>query len=360
MTPAVATESLHAFAQAEKAGRPAFKVKDLSQAEFGRKEIRLAEQEMPGLMAIREEFAAKKPLAGAKIMGSLHMTVQTAVLIETLDRPRRRRALGVAATSSRRRTTRPPRWSSVVRRRAAPWRTRRASRCSRGRARRSRSTGGAPSRRSCGPTAAARADRSTTAATRRCSCTRALEYENGRQGPGLRRREGAGGVGHHPQTLRDELGKNAGRSGQAIARGIKGVSEETTTGVHRLYEMMNAGTLLLPGDQRQRLGHQEQVRQPVRLPPLAHRRHPARHRRDARRQGRGGVRLRRRGQGLRAVAARPGRARHHHRDRSDLRAAGGDGRLPGDDARRGRRDRRHLHHRDRQQATSSPPSTWRR
>src|SRR4051812_13766588 len=64
--------------------RPAFKVKDLSLAEWGRKEIRLAEQEMPGLMAVREEYHGKKPLKGAKVMGSLHMTVQTAVLIETL------------------------------------------------------------------------------------------------------------------------------------------------------------------------------------------------------------------------------------------------------------------------------------
>ena len=61
-----------------------FKVADLSLAEFGRKEIRLAEHEMPGLMAIRREFGDSKPLAGAKIMGSLHMTIQTAVLIETL------------------------------------------------------------------------------------------------------------------------------------------------------------------------------------------------------------------------------------------------------------------------------------
>src|SRR5512147_2890091 len=65
--------------------RPPFKVADLSLAEFGRKEIRLAEQEMPGLMAIREEYKGKNPLAGARIMGSLHMTVQTAVLIETLS-----------------------------------------------------------------------------------------------------------------------------------------------------------------------------------------------------------------------------------------------------------------------------------
>jgi adenosylhomocysteinase len=61
-----------------------FKVKDLGLAELGRKEIRLAEQEMPGLMALREEYAGQNPLDGARIMGSLHMTVQTAVLIETL------------------------------------------------------------------------------------------------------------------------------------------------------------------------------------------------------------------------------------------------------------------------------------
>lgn len=61
-----------------------FKVADLSLAEWGRKELDLAEQEMPGLMALRDEFAGKKPLAGQRIMGSLHMTVQTAVLAETL------------------------------------------------------------------------------------------------------------------------------------------------------------------------------------------------------------------------------------------------------------------------------------
>src|SRR5437867_3769717 len=68
----------------KKTDRSAFKVKDLSLAEWGRKEIRLAEQEMPGLIATREEYRGKQPLKGAKIMGSLHMTIQTAVLIETL------------------------------------------------------------------------------------------------------------------------------------------------------------------------------------------------------------------------------------------------------------------------------------
>ena len=61
-----------------------YKVKDISLAEWGRKEIKLAEQEMPGLMALRQEFGAKKPLKGARIAGCLHMTIQTAVLIETL------------------------------------------------------------------------------------------------------------------------------------------------------------------------------------------------------------------------------------------------------------------------------------
>jgi adenosylhomocysteinase len=61
-----------------------FKVADLSLAEFGRKQIRLAEHEMPGLMALRERYSGKQPLGGLKIMGSLHMTIQTAVLIETL------------------------------------------------------------------------------------------------------------------------------------------------------------------------------------------------------------------------------------------------------------------------------------
>src|SRR5512139_1552358 len=61
-----------------------FVVADLSQAEFGRKEMAIAETEMPGLMAIREEFRAAQPLKGARIAGSLHMTIQTAMLIETL------------------------------------------------------------------------------------------------------------------------------------------------------------------------------------------------------------------------------------------------------------------------------------
>ena len=97
-------EKMHAFEAAAKAARPPYKVANLELADWGRKEIRLAEHEMPGLMALRKRHAASKPLAGARIMGSLHMTVQTAVLIETLvdlgadaDRRRWRRRDAVRA-----------------------------------------------------------------------------------------------------------------------------------------------------------------------------------------------------------------------------------------------------------------------
>ena len=62
-----------------------FHVADMSLADWGRKEIKIAETEMPGLMAIRQEFAKAQPLKGARITGSLHMTIQTAVLVETLQ-----------------------------------------------------------------------------------------------------------------------------------------------------------------------------------------------------------------------------------------------------------------------------------
>ena len=71
-----------------------YKVKDISLAEWGRKEITLAEAEMPGLMAIRAEYGPSQPLAGARVAGCLHMTIQTAVLIETLT------ALGADVTWS--------------------------------------------------------------------------------------------------------------------------------------------------------------------------------------------------------------------------------------------------------------------
>src|SRR5438128_8795097 len=78
-------EVAHQFDAARAAGRTPFKVRDLNLATLGRAEIRLAEHEMPGLMALRAKYGASRPLQGARIMGSLHMTVQTGVLIETLS-----------------------------------------------------------------------------------------------------------------------------------------------------------------------------------------------------------------------------------------------------------------------------------
>ena len=133
-----------------------------------------------------------------------------------------------------------------------------------------------------------------------------------------------------------------------VAAEIKGVTEETTTGVHRLYQMMQAGTLLFPA-----INVNDSVTK-SKFDNLYGCRHSLvdgiNRATDVMIAGqdRGDLRLRRRRQGLRAVAARTGCARHRHRDRPDLRAAGGDGGLPGHDARRRRRHRRHLRHDDRQ------------
>ena len=118
------------------------------------------------------------------------------------------------------------------------------------------------------------------------------------------------------------------------------------------------GRAALPRHQRQRLGHQVEVRQQVRLPPLAGRRHQPGHRRAHRRQGRRRLRLRRRRQGLRPVARRPGRPRRGDRGRPDLRAAGGHGGLPGHHARGHPPRGRHHHHHDRQQGHHHGRSTW--
>ena len=72
------------IANSTKTSTPNFIIADISLSDFGRKEIKIAETEMPGLMALRQKYLNEKPLKGAKIAGSLHMTIQTAVLIETL------------------------------------------------------------------------------------------------------------------------------------------------------------------------------------------------------------------------------------------------------------------------------------
>src|SRR3954447_15842422 len=239
------TEPLNAFTAAGEAGREPFKVKDLSLAEFGRNEIRLAEHEMPGLMALRARYAGQKPLAGAKIMGSLHMTVQTAVLIETLV------DLGADV-----------RWVS----------------CNIFSTQDSAAAAIAVGRPEWGGTAAnpkgtpVFAWKGETLEEYWWCTEQALEWPDG-SGPTLIVDDGgdatllvhkgaeyekAGGKvpafnadkepeewGVILETIRTSIAKDKGRYTR-IASSLRGVSEETTTGVHRLYQMMEAGTLLFP------------------------------------------------------------------------------------------------------------------
>ena len=268
-----------------------FKVADLSLAEFGRKEIELAEHEMPGLMSIRREYQDAKPLNGARITGSLHMTIQTAVLIETLV------ALGAEV-----------RWCSCnifsTQDHAAAAIAAAGVPSSPGRARRSRSTGGASSRRCPSPTAAAEHDprrrrrrdavrpqgRRVRAPPARCPTRDAPRTTSSRSSSptcALARRG--------PEALDQRRRRHQGRQ--------RGDDDRRPPPL----PARRARRAAVPGDQRQRLRDEVQVRQPLRLPPLARRRHQPRRRRDAGRQDRRRLRLRRRRQGLGGVAARPGR-----------------------------------------------------
>jgi adenosylhomocysteinase len=240
----VAVDTMHSYEAAARVGREPFKVKDLGLAEFGRKEIRLAEQEMPGLMALRTRHAGRKPLAGARIMGSLHMTVQTAVLIETLV------DLGadVRWVSCNIFSTQDHAAAAVVVGRPE--------------------SGGTPAAPRGTPVFAWKGE----TLEEYWWCTReALVWPDG-QGPSLivddggdatlfvhkaREFERAGSVpafdpANDPEewgvildTIRRELAAHPGLWTR-LAEGVRGVSEETTTGVHRLYQMMEAGTLLFP------------------------------------------------------------------------------------------------------------------
>ena len=240
-TIAPSAPSIHSFDATVKAGREPFKVRDLALAEFGRKEIRLAEYEMPGLMALRAEYRGKKPLAGAKIMGSLHMTVQTAVLIETLVE------LGADV-----------RWVSCN---IFSTQDHAAAAVAVGRDGTVAQPRGTPVFAWKGETL-----------TEYWWCTdQALRWPN-ESGPNLLLDDGGDATllihkgvefeaahavpAHNPAAeseeygiildlLRSELAKNPQRW-TSVAAALRGVSEETTTGVHRLYEMMNAGTLLFP------------------------------------------------------------------------------------------------------------------
>jgi len=217
-----------------------YKVKDLSLAEWGRKEIRLAEQEMPGLMAVREEGKGRKPLAGQRITGSLHMTIQTAVLIETL------KELGaeVRWCSCNIFSTQDHAAAAVV---VGPK--------------------GTPDKPVGVPVFAWKGE---TLEEYWDLTERALDFGGGR-GPTQIVDDGGdatllihkgvefekSGKVPAPETADGEefaivlklLAKlqkrQSGRWGKVAAE-CKGVSEETTTGVHRLYEMQKAGQLLFP------------------------------------------------------------------------------------------------------------------
>jgi adenosylhomocysteinase len=218
-----------------------FAVRDLALAEWGRKEIRLAEHEMPGLMALRRRYGPERPLAGARVMGSLHMTVQTAVLIETL------RHLGAdvrwvscnifstqdhaaaAAVVGPDGTPQAPRGVPVFAHKGETleeyWHfTARALQWP---------DGG-------GPTLIVDDGGDATLLLHK-----AAEFERAGRVPDFNPATDPEEWGIVLDLLRRELREHPGKW-TALAKGVVGVSEETTTGVHRLYQMQEAGTLLFP------------------------------------------------------------------------------------------------------------------
>ncbi len=211
------------------AGFEDFKVADLSLADWGRKEIALAEVEMPGLMAVREEFGASQPLAGARIAGSLHMTIQTAVLIETL------RALGADL-----------RWASCN------------IYSTQDHAAAAIAEGGTPVFAFKGETLGEYWDFTHRIFEWADGGTPNLILDDGGDATllvhlGMRAESDASLVAK-PQNeeeealfaaIRKRLQSKPGWYAE-LGRNIRGVTEETTTGVHRLYEMEKKATLLFP------------------------------------------------------------------------------------------------------------------
>src|SRR5688500_2172802 len=174
---------------------PAYKVADMTLAEWGRKEIAMAEKEMPGLMSLREEYKGKQPLSGARIAGCLHMTIQTAVLIETLQ------DLGAEVT-----------WTSCnifsTQDHAAA----------------AMAKAGVP----------VFAWKGETLEEYDWCLEQQLKAFEGGKAPNLILDDG----GDLTKLIHDKYPE--------MFKGIRGLSEETTTGVHRLYEMAKKGELLCP------------------------------------------------------------------------------------------------------------------
>src|SRR5665213_2223589 len=171
-----------------------YKVKDMSLASWGRKEIEIAETEMPGLMAIRKEYEGKQPLKGARISGCIHMTIETAVLIETLIK------LGAQV-----------RWSSC--------------------------------------NIFSTQDHAAAAIAAVGIPVFAWKGESLEEYDWCVEQTIPRTDGHGPNMILDDGGDLTimiHEKYPQYLKSIRGLSEETTTGVHRLYEMMNKGTLKMP------------------------------------------------------------------------------------------------------------------
>src|SRR5260221_3752451 len=207
-----------------------FKVKDLTLAEWGRKEISVAEQEMPGLMAVREKYGIQKPFEGVRISGSLHMTIETAVLIETLAE------LGASV-----------RWASCnifsTQDQAAA----------------AISKAGIPVFAFKGESLEEYWDLTLAALTHPGGKGPELIVDDGGDATlllhkGYEMEQGSDWVNstsssHEEQVIKNLLKRCAKERPGWFAKVVKdwkGVSEETTTGVHRLYQMLEAGKLLVP------------------------------------------------------------------------------------------------------------------